>query len=193
VLSKVIARVTGRSVASLMRQRIFKPLGLRHTAISTEPAMRGPVLHAYTAQRGPYEDSTYWSPSWTLGAGSVMSSTIGDVALSARALGTGALISPRASRERFAPTTVGMGGFTKHLYFGLGILVVNGWYLQNPQLNGYTGAMAYLPGRKLSIAVVATHLLGASDELAYAPLLFAKLSAYLSREHTVVVPGSAPS
>jgi len=38
-----------------------------------------------------------------------------------------------------------MRGFTKHRYFGfaLGVLVVNGWYLQNPNLNGYTGAMAY--------------------------------------------------
>jgi hypothetical protein len=122
-----------------------------------------------------------------------MYSTIGDVARSAWALGTGALISPRASRERFAPTTVGMGGFTKHYYFGLGVLVVNGWYLQNPNLNGYTGAMAYLPGRQLSVAIVATHRLGASDELSYAPLLFAKLSTYLAPDHTVVVPGSAPS
>src|SRR5205807_4920820 len=104
------------------------------------PAIRRPVLRAYTAQLGPYEDSTYWSPSWTLGAGSVMYSTIDDVAQSARALGSGALISSRASRERFAPTTVGMGSFTKQFYFGLGILVVNGWYLQNPNLNGYTGA-----------------------------------------------------
>ena len=86
-----------------------------------------------------------------------------------------------------------MGSFTKNFYFALGILVVNGWYLQNPQLNGYTCAMAYLPGRGLSVAIIATHRLGASDELPYGPLLFAKLSAYLSPKHTVVVPGSAPS
>jgi hypothetical protein len=49
--------------------------------------------------------------------------------------------------------------------------------------------MAYLPERKLSIAIVATHRLGASDALAYAPLIFAKLSAYLSPAHAVVVPG----
>jgi D-alanyl-D-alanine carboxypeptidase len=188
VLSKVIAHVTGRPITSLMHERIFKPLGLRHTVISRRPAMSEPVLHAYTAQRGPYEDSTYWSPSWTLGAGSVMYSTIDDVARSAHAIGTGALISRRASRERFAPTTVGMGAFTKDNYFGLGILVVNGWYLQNPNLNGYTGVMAYLPARKLSVAIVATHRLGASDELSYAPLVLARLSAYLAPAHIIVVP-----
>lgn len=91
-----------------MHERIFKPLGLSQTAISRKPAMPGPVLHAYVSDRGPYEDSTFWSPSWTIGAGTVMSATIGDVARTARAVGTGALIFPRASRERFAPTTVGM-------------------------------------------------------------------------------------
>jgi D-alanyl-D-alanine carboxypeptidase len=189
VLSKVISTVTGRSIDSLMHERIFKPLGLRQTAISRKPAMPGPVLHAYSSDRGPYEDSTFWSPSWTIGAGTVMSATIGDVARTARAVGTGALISRKASQERFAPTTVGMGSFTSDFYFGLGIIVADGWYLQNPMLNGYTGAMAYLPGRRLSVAIVTTtRQRSAGDERAYATLLFTKLSAYLAPGHPVVLP-----
>jgi D-alanyl-D-alanine carboxypeptidase len=190
VLSKVISTVTGQSIDRLMHERIFKPLGLRQTAISRKPAMPGPVLHAYVSDRGPYEDSTFWSPSWTIGAGTVMSATIGDVARTARAVGTGALLSRHASRERFAPTTVGMTSFTPDLYYGLGILVADGWYVQNPMLNGYTGVMAYLPGRKLSVAIVTTaRQRSAGNERASATLLFAKLSAYLAPGHAVVLPG----
>jgi D-alanyl-D-alanine carboxypeptidase len=191
VLSKVISIVTGQPIDSLMHERIFKPLGLRQTAISRKPAMPGPVLHAYVSDRGPYEDSTFWSPSWTIGAGTVMSATIGDVARTARAVGTDALLSRHASRERFAPTTVGMASFTPDLYYGLGILVADGWYVQNPMLNGYTGVMAYLPGRKLSVAIVTTvRQRSAGNERAYATLLFTKLSAYLAPGHPVVLPGS---
>jgi CubicO group peptidase (beta-lactamase class C family) len=190
VLSDVISKVTGRSIDSLMHERIFKPLGLRHTAISRKPAMPGPVLHAYVSDRGHYEDSTFWSPSWTIGAGTVMSATIGDVARTARAVGTGALLSRHASRERFAPTTVGMGNFTPNAYFGLGIIVSNGWRVQNPMLNGYTGVMAYLPERGLSVAIVTTtRQRSADDSRSYASLLFTKLSTYLAPGNTVLLPG----
>jgi D-alanyl-D-alanine carboxypeptidase len=48
VLAQVITKVTGRSIQSLMHERIFKPLGLRHTAISRATGDAGagpPLLH----------------------------------------------------------------------------------------------------------------------------------------------------
>ncbi len=191
VLSEVISKVTGEPISRLMQQRILRPLGLRETAISRYPAMPGPVLHSYAADRGVYEDATFWSPSWTIGAGTVMSATIGDVARTARAVGTGALLSAAASRERFAPTTAGMGGFTRSFYFALGIIVANGWYLQNPMLNGYTGVMAYLPSRRLSVAIVTTQTpQGASSEASTATLLSTRLAAYLAPGHPISLPGA---
>lgn len=189
VLSKVIAKVTGQSVTTLIRNRVLRPLGLHRTAISRNPGMAEPVLHSYTSMRGSYEDATFWSPSWTIGAGTVMSATIGDVARTARAVGTGALLSRTASRERFAPITAGLKPFTPDLFFGLGIIVANGWYVQNPMLNGYTGAMAYLPSRDLSVAIVATTRRGADEDVAYASRLFTALTAYLAPGHTATLPG----
>lgn len=188
VLAQVVSKATGRSVQSLIHERIFKPLGLRHTAISRHPAFPGPALHSYTAERGLYEDATFWSPSWTIGAGTVMSATIGDVARTARAVGTGALISRAASRERFLPATPGMAGSDR--YYGLGIVVNNGWRVQNPMLNGYTGIMAYLPRRGLSVAIAATtRPRSAGTGKPYASLLLGRLSAYLSPGHTVEFGG----
>ena len=80
------------------------------------------------------------------------------------------------------------GPFTPDLYFGLGIVVSNGWYVQNPALNGYTGVMAYLPGRRLSVAIVSTQRIGASSEPSYASRLLEKLSAYLTPDDVPVLP-----
>ena len=189
VLSQVIAKVTGNSVEREIRERVLGPLGLRHTQISRYAAFPGPALHSYTSERGPYEDATFWSPSWTIGDGQVMSATIGDVARSARAVGSGALISPAAARERVANTSAGLPGPRPELHYGLGELVAGDWVIQNPMLNGYTGVMAYLPERKLSLAIVTTILPSADPELAYSTLLFHRLGAYLAPGDPINLPG----
>lgn len=184
VLAQVISVVTGHSVGSEIEQRVLKPLGLRGIAISRLPAMPGPVLHSYNSLRGNYEDSTFWSPSWTVGAGTVMSGTIGDVARSARAIGTGELLSPASGREQFAADPSGLGAVAPGIHFGLGILVGNGWRVQNPSLNGYTGIEAYLPSRGISVAIVTTlsRRSGAS-ETAYSTELFNRIARYLTPGH----------
>ncbi|MBS1675937.1 MAG: class A beta-lactamase-related serine hydrolase [Actinobacteria bacterium] len=184
VLAQVISVVTGHSVKSEIEERVLKPLGLRGISISRLPAMPGPVLHSYNSLRGNYEDSTFWSPSWTVGAGTVMSGTIADVARSARAIGTGALLSPAAGRERFAADPSGLTTRAPGIHFGLGILVGNGWRVQNPNLNGYTGIMAYLPSRQISVALVTTLLpRSGGSETAFSTELFNRLARYLTPGH----------
>lgn len=189
VLSQVIARVTGNSVSQEIRDRVLEPLGLRHTQISRRAAFPGPALHSYSSMRGPYEDTTFWSPSWTIGAGQVMSATIGDVARTARAVGSGALISPAAARERVANTSAGLPGTRPGFHYGLGELVAGDWVIQNPMLNGYTGVMAYLPQRRLSLAIVTTIRPGTDPEVGYATRLFSRLGAYLAPGEPINLPG----
>ena len=182
--------ITGKSLGALIPRRVFAPLGLRHTHISAFPNIPAPVLHAYTSQRGPYEDSTYWSPSWTIAKDMVMTATIDDVIKSAKAVGTGPLISRKASRERFAPITAGPPGLSRHLYYGLGIVVANTWEVQNPELNGYTAISAYLPSRKISLALAVTKgAKAAGTGTNYSQLLFSEIGDYLAPDHPVVLPG----
>jgi D-alanyl-D-alanine carboxypeptidase len=189
ILAQVISQVTGKSVATLMRERILGPLHLEHTQISRFPAMPGEALHAYTTERGVYEDSTFWSPSWTIGDGTIMAATMGDVVRGARELGRSALLPPRQNEERLEPLTAGMGKFTKQTYYGLGITVANGWQVQNPFLNGYTGASAYLPGKDMTIGIVTTQLpKGAESGTEFATVLLARLSEYLAPDHPIVFP-----
>jgi CubicO group peptidase (beta-lactamase class C family) len=189
ILSQVIAKVTGKSVDTLMHERVLGPLGLRHTSVSRYPAFPGPALHAYTGERGVYEDATFWSPSWSIGAGTVVSSTMGDAVRGFRAMASGALISKRANRERTAPITPYLPPFSSKLYYGLGITVANGWQFQNPFIDGYTGIAAYLPAQDLSLGIATTQLpQSANNGISYSTGLFTKLTDYLSPGHRVEIP-----
>jgi CubicO group peptidase (beta-lactamase class C family) len=187
ILSQVISQVTGKSISALMRERIFGPLGLEHTAVTRYPTFPGPGLHAYTGERGVYEDDTFWSPSWSIGAGTVMTATMADVVRGFRDMAKGELISKQANRERISPAnTAHLYPFNPGLYYGFGISVGNGWQLQNPFIDGYTGIAAYLPAQDLSVGIVTTQLpRSSSNGVSYASELFSQLTAYLSPSHQV--------
>jgi D-alanyl-D-alanine carboxypeptidase len=191
ILSQVVARVTGESVSKLMHERLLGPLGLHHTQISRFPAFAGPALHSYTGIRGAYEDATFWSPSWTIGNGTVMASTLGDAVRATRELDRGALISAHANQERIAPTIADMKPFSPDFYYALGAQVSDGWQYQNPFLNGYTGAVGYLASEDLSVGIVATQQARSSTSgTNFAAVLLARLSEYLSPGHTITLPPS---
>src|SRR5262249_19777450 len=126
-----------------------------------------------------------------IGAGTVVTSTMADAVRGFRETSRGALISKRANRERLSPSnTAGLsssaGTFTKTSYYGLGLLVNNGWQLQNPFIDGYTGIAAYLPAQDLTVGITTTQLPQSSNNgVGYASLLFAKLAEYLSPKHRV--------
>lgn len=168
ILGQVLERITGTPLRSLLRRQVLDPLGLTATRSEDTSAIPGPVLHSYTIERGRFEDATYWNPSWTTAAGAVLTSNICDLGTSARAVGTGRLISARALRTQLEPGTVGLGAPTgtcpaaicmhqteKH-HFGLGVTVQNGWIQQTPSFAGYSAVQTYLPGRDIAIAVATT-------------------------------------
>ena len=197
ILGRVVEKVTRTSLARLMHTRVFRPLGLRNTDISALPAIPQPVLHSYINARGPYEESTYWSPSWGISKDLLMTSTIADVIKSAKALGRGALISRKASQQRIAPITAGLtpvpaGPPISHrLYYGLGVLVANGWQFQNPELNGWTSIMAVLPSRRIAIALSVTEgQRAAGTSTNYSERLLRKLAEYLTPTRPVAPPNS---
>ncbi|MEU6704455.1 serine hydrolase domain-containing protein [Streptomyces wuyuanensis] len=168
LLGAALEKISGTPLDELLQQRVMGPLGLADTRNGFTPEIQPPVLHAFTKERGPYEESTFWNPSWTTARGAVITTHICDLARSAEAVGTGELLSPAAFRTQLDPGTVGLGGGTKTCpatvclkntaarHFGLGVLVMNGWILTNPSFSGYAAVQAYLPAERLAIAVATT-------------------------------------
>jgi D-alanyl-D-alanine carboxypeptidase len=168
LLGLTLEKITGTRLDRLLEQRVLEPLDLDATSNGYTPEIPGPVLHAFTGERGTYEESTYWNPSWTTAPGAVETTDICDLARSARGIGTGELLSPRMFRIQLNPGTVGLGKPTARCpktvclpnteahHFGFGVIISNGWILQNPSFSGYAAIQAYLPAQRLSIAVSAT-------------------------------------
>ena len=182
ILGRVMAMASGQSVASLIRTGILEPLALHETRSDSTAYIPAPVLHAFSSDRGRYEDSTDWNPSWTIGDGAIMTGTIPDVMRSAAAIATGRLISPKAFAQLLEPRTATLSPMSPERYYGLGILVMNGWVLQNPFFFGYSGVMAYLPAQKISIAVTST-LGPASPEGNTSEQLFKRIAQRLAPSH----------
>lgn len=169
LLGEALERITHTRLDRLLEQRIYRPLGLHATSNSYTPAMPRPVLHAFTSERGKYEESTFWNPSWTTAAGAVINMNICDLARAGAGIGSGQTISRKSYKTLLDPGTIGLGTPTKKcppgvclpqtkaVHYGTSVLVVNGWIVQNPSFSGYAAIMAYLPSKDLSIALSVTY------------------------------------
>jgi D-alanyl-D-alanine carboxypeptidase len=178
ILGEVLQKITGKPVARLMQEQILAPLGLHDTDSPSTPDIRTPVLHAFDSERGRYEESTYWNPSWTLARGAIMTSNIYDAGKSAIAIGTGALLSPQSHREQIFPRS--LLSRPQKAYYGMGVINVNYWILQNPLFSGYQAIIAYLPSKKIAIAITSTLGEKSSPSTNYSQLMLQTIGEYLA-------------
>jgi D-alanyl-D-alanine carboxypeptidase len=185
ILGEVLRKVTHHPVERLIKAGILSPLRLGETGSSQTAAIPSPVLHAYSKERGTYEESTFWSPSWGTARGANMTSDISDVATSGRAIGAGLLLSPKAHRQQVGPGTVGLDGNTPTLYYGMGLLVEGGWIVENPSLAGFGVEVAYLPAKDLTIAVVSTKGQRSDVDPNYSELITRQIAAYLAPNNPI--------
>jgi CubicO group peptidase (beta-lactamase class C family) len=184
LLGRALEKATGQSMPDLLADNVLRPLGLTNTANSFTPEIPAPVLHAFTSERRAalqipngvpfYEESTYWNPSWTITHGAIQTTNIYDMEASAAGIGSGKLLSAD-SYKKFASTE--LRGKTKALpgcttcmeqndgyTYGMGIVITGDWLVQNPLFAGEAGVMAYLPSKKISIAVAVTYQPEAFDD-----------------------------
>lgn len=148
IMGKLIEKATGRSMKELYQELIFTPAELTNTGYMTNADLPSPVFHAYSSDRGIYEDCTFWDPTWAGDSGPLYS-TLGDLAKWAPIHGKGQLLTP-ASLQRL---TARPGVSNRDPYFAAGFIVSNGWFCQNPNFNGYGGACGYLRDQDLTVIV----------------------------------------
>lgn len=197
LLGLALEKATGRDMPSLLSEHVLGPLGLTNTANSYTAQMAEPVLHALTAERGRYEESTYWNPSWTITHGAVQYTDIVDLATSAVGIGSGRLLSEGSyaafrstalrGRTHAQPGCATCSEMTEHYTYGLGIVISGDWLLQNPLFGGYAALMAYLPQEDVAIAVAVTYAPEAFDgDGNYsntADTLFRRIGALVAPQH----------
>ncbi|WP_173867991.1 serine hydrolase domain-containing protein [Streptomyces albus subsp. chlorinus] len=115
VAGLIIAHVTGRPYADEVRDRIIRPLGMRHTFVPGDRArIRGPHAHGYMART----DISTLNPSFAGPAGEIVS-TPGDLDRLLKALTRGKLLRPAEWRQMNRTITTGAPGAR----YGLGLKV----------------------------------------------------------------------
>src|SRR5437763_6424482 len=118
-----------------------------------------------------------------------MTGTLGDVIKSARAVGTGALISPKAARELVARITVGLLGVSRHLYYGLGIPVCEYMGGSEPGAERIHRDLRVPALEEISLALTVTmDPKAAATGTNYSQVLFSEIAAYLAPDHPAVLP-----
>lgn len=172
ILGDVLEKITQQPMQQLLQEKIFNKIGLKNTNISITPEIGCPVLHAYSTDRGIYEDSTYWSPSWTSFSG-MMTSTIEDLGKWINAFGTGVLLSKESHKIQITPTSAKKDSASPS--FGLGFAIINSWFVQNPRFGGYAGVFAYHPSKKLGIVIFNTLNPENSPETHYSQIIATEL------------------
>jgi D-alanyl-D-alanine carboxypeptidase len=152
ILANVLEKATGKTLADLYEENIFKPLGLSNTGYCFTTEIPSPVLHSYSKDRGIYEDATFWNPSWTRESGTIYSNLL-DLGKWGPIFGKGKLLSEESLKTLMSS----YGGLGKpDLYFASGFVVANGWSAQNPSFNGFSGAFGYQPDGEYTVVVYTT-------------------------------------
>jgi len=187
LLGEILADAGGEPVKDQLESRVLDELELDDTLYTTTSELRPPVLHGYSSERGDYEDSGFWNPSWATNTGN-MSSNLTDMGRWARALGTGELLTKRSHDQQVGDQSVGLGPLTEALHYGMGLGVANGWIVANPQLMGYTGVVAYLPEERAAVVVSATPAQGYEPGRHYAAEVFNAVAEVLSPDHAPNLP-----
>ncbi len=214
ILGLAIEKITGKQMAEVMQEKVLGPLGLTNTSGNAgTPAIPEPALHAFTSERRQalgipsgtrfYEESTYWNPSWTITRGAIQTTNIFDLTETAVAIGTGKLLSPESyeamiSTDLRGKTTALPGCPTcfaqnDSYSYGLGIVETGDWLVQDPLFSGEAGAFAYLPSKKVAIAVAVTFAEDAFDaDGNYTQATGANAADILWREIAALVAPSDP-
>lgn len=173
VLGEVMSAAAGKPLAQILQKQVLDPAQLTHTFSEQSALLPGPALHGYTAERGIYEDASFWNPSWTLATGAVQTSTVRDAAKSFDSIvGRGELLSDESYATLIARTLVGFGEplegcrtchtLDEKWAYGFGVFLWGDYVAQTPIFGGYSAAVVTLPaerahdGRSLTIAVAAT-------------------------------------
>jgi len=183
LLGQVIEKLTNKSIAQNLDERVYRRLGLSETVWPTNSEMPAPFASGYDGDPPAWTpvDSTNYNPSWANAAGQLVS-TLRDLKVYARALGTGSLISPEMQTERLK--WVELAGPPDKKY-GLAVGQTGGWTFHQGEIPGYNSIVAYLPTRDITVvALVNTSIVKDTNTSTPVTNLLVRISRALAPEAT---------
>jgi D-alanyl-D-alanine carboxypeptidase len=159
LLGLVIEKVTGQTVASLVRSAFLTPLGMTNTYLQTEETAQGPIAHGYMEPPAKPVDNhagtmlPFTAEATAVGFAGAYVSTATDLAKWANALYGGSILD-KATLAAMADTSASLKYKPKTPY-GLGLeqASLNGQLTWGHRglLDGFWSAMEYLPAYHITV------------------------------------------
>lgn len=144
LLGLLIKKVTGKEVADIFNEKIFKPLGMKNTFWPNTSYMPYPYNHGYLSS----VDVTNWSPSGADAAG-ILISNFSDLKIWAKELNERNLLSNKMKNERIAWITSTFPGIDS----GFGLEKYSDWVGKDGDIPGYNAEVWYYPGKKITMII----------------------------------------
>jgi D-alanyl-D-alanine carboxypeptidase len=154
LLGLLVEKVTGAPLADYLAERIFDPLGLRHTSFPTGTQFPEPHARGYTEPldgTGPPVDGSDWSAGLTWAAGAMIA-TLEDMRTWLPVLASGSLLKPELQDQRLQ--TRPEPGTPADFGYGLGLFTVAGWIGHNGSVPGYQTVAVHLPEQQTTLVVM---------------------------------------
>jgi len=155
LLANVIEKVSGQLYADFMQQAIFKPAGMKNTAITSFKSLNqkaqpylGLGMDKFKKFNAPFH------PSWLKGAADMNSTTV-DLFKFMQALDNGTLLKSESMNKLYTSTQA-MG--VNEMASGLGWVIDKKgdekWIYNNGLLPGYASVMGSLPEKNIEIIIL---------------------------------------
>jgi D-alanyl-D-alanine carboxypeptidase len=154
LLGLLVEKVTGAPLADYLAERIFDPLGLRHTSFPTGTQFPEPHARGYTEPldgTDPPVDASDWSAGLTWAAGAMIA-TLEDMRTWLPVLASGSLLKPELQDQRLQ--TRPEPGTPADFGYGLGLFTVAGWIGHNGSVPGYQTVAVHLPEQQTTLVVM---------------------------------------
>jgi CubicO group peptidase (beta-lactamase class C family) len=146
LLGMVIEKVSGKSYAQFLDERIFKPLGMTHTSYGDDERIIPGRVSGYGREGDKFSNADFISMTVPFAAGSLVSS-VDDLALWDRAIRDGKLLGKAGWARVFTPAKL-KDGSSSHYGFGWVVGALQGrptlWH--NGGIPGFNSAIVRLPG-----------------------------------------------
>lgn len=122
LLGVILEKVTNRSFAALLEERIFEPLGMNNSGYWSQETIQQNFATGYLQKENGFLNAPYWDMSQSFSAAGVYS-TVGDLFKWDKALRKTKLISEEGLRTIFTP-------YRDKIRYGFG------WFINDPEING---------------------------------------------------------
>ncbi|HEU4852054.1 MAG TPA: serine hydrolase [Telluria sp.] len=153
LLGAIIEKVSGKSYADFIHERILRPLGMKHTAYEGKDG-RVAQASGYSPVKGKLAPSAPLSPSKVYAAGALVS-TVDDLARWDAAIASGKLLKPASWKRVFTPYTLADGSSTNYGYgWETGKLQGLPMVAHGGNTNGFSTYTMRVPDEKLYVAVL---------------------------------------